>query len=300
VGFAKVESEVLQRFDPARVSAITGVGSEDLERFAHMYARARAPSSVSARACPVRERCQAIRAVALPRRDGCLRLGGRWRAAHDGNGFGLDPSFIRKPSARPDADRESLASGQSALELTDRPSARCSWRPTTPPVTCPDVVTRGAGSRGKDLFTVVHDPFLSIPPGTQTSCCPRRPISRATTSYAPTARTTCSSSAVVRPRAGRGRMPARPGAGATPRARGSHLLHGPMGSSVSFSVGPDRPRSTWISRPARRPRGQAGAEARPPALHTRRRASSSSIRDAGRAGAARHARLGRRAARGRR
>jgi len=66
VGFAKVESEVLQRFGSAPRVGHHRRGVEDLERFAHMYARARAPFI---RLGEGMSRCvnggQAIRAVAL-------------------------------------------------------------------------------------------------------------------------------------------------------------------------------------------------------------------------------------------
>ena len=49
-------------------------------------------------------------------------------------GFGLDSSFIRKPSG-PAQTRIVNHSrlGKALLELTDPPSARCSWPPTIPP-----------------------------------------------------------------------------------------------------------------------------------------------------------------------
>lgn len=43
VGFERLEREVLPRFDPARVAAITGLAAADVERLAHRYGEARAP-----------------------------------------------------------------------------------------------------------------------------------------------------------------------------------------------------------------------------------------------------------------
>jgi len=42
-GFERLEREVLPRFAPERVAAITGLGIEDIERFAALYGRAEAP-----------------------------------------------------------------------------------------------------------------------------------------------------------------------------------------------------------------------------------------------------------------
>jgi len=43
LGFDRVEREVLPRFTPERVTAITGVSTADLEKLAHLYGRAHAP-----------------------------------------------------------------------------------------------------------------------------------------------------------------------------------------------------------------------------------------------------------------
>ena len=66
LGFERLEREVLPRFDPSRVAAITGVPAADVERLAHMYGRARAPFIGSARGCR-----------APPRED---RRFGQWRS----------------------------------------------------------------------------------------------------------------------------------------------------------------------------------------------------------------------------
>ena len=43
VGFERLERDVLPRFGPDRVAAITGLPRADVERLAHLYGRARAP-----------------------------------------------------------------------------------------------------------------------------------------------------------------------------------------------------------------------------------------------------------------
>ncbi|HUO62774.1 MAG TPA: molybdopterin-dependent oxidoreductase, partial [Terriglobales bacterium] len=164
VGFAKLESEVLPRFDPGRVSAITGVSPADLERLAHMYGRARAPFI---RLGEGMSRCvnggQAIRAVALlPGVTGAYDRVGGGALLMTVPGFGLDPSFIRKPSG-PVKTRIVNHSrlGKALLELTDPPIRALFVAANNPAVTCPDSVTTRRGLGREDLFTVVHDPFLS-------------------------------------------------------------------------------------------------------------------------------------------
>jgi anaerobic selenocysteine-containing dehydrogenase len=163
-GFSKVESEVLPRFDPARVSAITGVSPADLERLAHMYGRARAPFI---RLGEGMSRCvnggQAVRAVALlPGVTGAYDRVGGGALLMTVPGFGLDPSFIRKPSG-PAKTRIVNHSrlGKALLELTDPPIRALFVAANNPAVTCPDSVTTRRGLAREDLFTVVHDPFLS-------------------------------------------------------------------------------------------------------------------------------------------
>ena len=66
LGFERLERDVLPRFDPARVAAITGVPAADVERLAHLYGRARAPFiRLGEGMSRSSQGGQAIRAVAL-------------------------------------------------------------------------------------------------------------------------------------------------------------------------------------------------------------------------------------------
>jgi len=164
VGFARLESEVLPSFDPARVAAITGVSPADLERLAHMYGRARASFI---RLGEGMSRCvnggQAVRAVSLlPGVTGAYARVGGGALLMTATGFGLDSSFIRKPSG-PATTRTVNHSrlGKALLELSDPPIRALFVAANNPAVTCPDSVTTRRGLAREDLFTVVHDPFLS-------------------------------------------------------------------------------------------------------------------------------------------
>ena len=164
VGFSRLEREVLPRFDPARVARITGVSPADLERLAHMYGRARAPFI---RLGEGMSRCvnggQAVRAVALlPGVTGAYARVGGGALLMTATGFGLDPAFIRKPSgpARTRLVNHSRL-GRALLELRDPPIRALFVAANNPAVTCPDSATTRRGLARKDLFTVVHDPFLS-------------------------------------------------------------------------------------------------------------------------------------------
>ena len=164
VGFSRLEGEVLPRFDPAHVARVAGVSPGDLERLAHMYGRARAPFI---RLGEGMSRCvnggQAVRAVALlPGVTGAYARMGGGALLMTATGFGLDPAFIRKPSG-PVKTRIVNHSrlGRALLELTDPPIRALFVAANNPAVTCPDSVTTRRGLAREDLFTVVHDPFLS-------------------------------------------------------------------------------------------------------------------------------------------
>jgi len=163
-GFDRLEREVLPRFDPASVSGITGVSATDLERLAHVYGRARAPFI---RLGEGMSRCvnggQAIRAVALlPGVTGAYNRVGGGALLMTATGFGLDSSAIRKPSG-PASTRTVNHSrlGKALLELRDPPIRSLFVAANNPAVTCPDSATVRRGLAREDLFTIVHDPFLS-------------------------------------------------------------------------------------------------------------------------------------------
>ena len=164
VGFDRLEREVLPRFTPDRVAAITGVAASDLERFAAMYGAARAPFI---RLGEGMSRCahggQAVRAVALlPGLVGAYDRSGGGALLMTAAGFGIDASALRKPSG-PATTRTVNHSrlGEALLTLTDPPIRALFVASNNPAVTCPDVSAVRRGLAREDLFTVVHDPFLS-------------------------------------------------------------------------------------------------------------------------------------------
>ena len=76
--------------------------------------------------------------------------------------FDLNYNAVRKPSG-PAATRtiNHLKLGEALLRRRIRRSARCSSPPTIPAVTNPDTAKVRAGLAREDLFTVVHDPFMT-------------------------------------------------------------------------------------------------------------------------------------------
>ena len=164
LGFERVERDVLPRFAPARVAEITGVTASDVERLAHLYGRARAPFiRLGEGMSRTVQGGQAIRAVSLlPGVVGAYAKRGGGALLMTAASFGLNLGVIRKPSG-PATTREVNHSrlGEALLTMTDPPIRALFVAANNPAVTCPDAQAVRRGLAREDLFTVVHDPFLS-------------------------------------------------------------------------------------------------------------------------------------------
>ena len=164
LGFDRLERDVLPRFAPAQVEAITGVAAADVERLAHTYGRARAPFiRLGEGMSRSMQGGQAIRAVSLlPGVVGAYAKRGGGALLMTATAFGLDLGAVRRPSG-PARTREVNHSrlGEALLSLGDPPIRALFVAANNPAVTCPDVQAVRRGLSREDLFTVVHDPFLS-------------------------------------------------------------------------------------------------------------------------------------------
>ena len=75
----------------------------------------------------------------------------------------LDYDFVRKPSGPAETRTVNhLRLGEALLELADPPIRGLFVAANNPAVTCPDAGKVRRGLAREDLFTVVHDPFLSL------------------------------------------------------------------------------------------------------------------------------------------
>jgi anaerobic selenocysteine-containing dehydrogenase len=164
VGFDRLEREVLPRFTPDRVAAITGVSVADLERLAHLYGRARAPFiRLGEGMSRSHQGGQAIRAVALlPGVVGAYDRPGGGALLMTAASFGIDATALRKPSGPATARSVNHSRlGEALLTVTNPPIRALFIACNNPAVTCPDAATVRRGLAREDLFTVVHDPFLT-------------------------------------------------------------------------------------------------------------------------------------------
>lgn len=165
IGFERLEREVLPRFDPSRVASITGLDVGEIERFAALYGNAKAAFiRLGEGMTRLAQGGQALRAVALlPGVTGAYARRGGGSLLYTGDFGELNPDAVCKPSG-PGATRSvnHLRLGEALLELSDPPIRGLFVASNNPAVTCPDAGKVRRGLAREDLFTVVHDPFMSV------------------------------------------------------------------------------------------------------------------------------------------
>jgi anaerobic selenocysteine-containing dehydrogenase len=165
LGFERLERGVLPRFTPDRVAEITGLPVADIERFAAQYGAAKA-SFVRLGEGMTRlvQGGQALRAVALlPGVTGAYGRRGGGALLLTASSCELHYDVVRKPSGPAETRTiNHLRLGEALLELEDPPIRALFIAANNPAVTCPDAGKVRRGLAREDLFTVVHDPFLSV------------------------------------------------------------------------------------------------------------------------------------------
>jgi anaerobic selenocysteine-containing dehydrogenase len=163
-GFDRLHREVLPRCTPEVIEQRTGVLAADLERLARMYGNAKA-SFIRLGEGMSRHRNGglAIRAVSvLPGVTGAYGRSGAGALLSTTAEFDFNYGAIRAPSgnAAPRLVNHSRL-GEGLLELESPPIRALFVAGNNPAVTCPDAGAVRRGLAREDLFTVVHDPFLS-------------------------------------------------------------------------------------------------------------------------------------------
>ncbi len=163
-GFDRVEAEVLPRFTPERVAEITSLQAIDIERLAAMYAAAKCSFiRLGEGMTRLLRGGEALRAVALlPGVTGAYgrRGGGALLLTVPVYEFNFDA--VRNPSGAPDTRTVNhLRLGDALLNMKDPPIRALFVAANNPAVTCPEVGKVRQGLARDDLFTVVHDPFMT-------------------------------------------------------------------------------------------------------------------------------------------
>ncbi len=165
LGFDQVEREVLPRFTPDRVAAITGVAASDVERLAAMYgATKKSLIRLGWGMTRLTYGGQALRSVALlPGVTGAYGCYGGGAVNGTNASFELNYNAVRKPSGPATARTiNHNRIGEALLTLNDPPIRSLFIAANNPAVTCPDTARTRRGLARDDLFTVVHDPFLTM------------------------------------------------------------------------------------------------------------------------------------------
>jgi len=164
-GWQEWAAGVLPRYSPGAVEEITGVPAESVRRLARMLGGARAPFlrvglALGRHACGGR----AVQAVLL-----LPALVGGWRRRGGGafvesvHAFSLNYEALRRSQLRPGSLRvvNQALLGQALAELADPPVQAFFVMSSNPAVSCPDAERLRRALLRDDLFTVVHDTFLT-------------------------------------------------------------------------------------------------------------------------------------------
>jgi anaerobic selenocysteine-containing dehydrogenase len=164
LGFDKVEREILPKFTPARTAAITGLAVADIEKLAAMYGTAKAALiRLGEGMSRLNHGGQALRTVALlPGVSGHFAVKGGGAFLLTAASCDLNYNAVRKPSGPATARLVNhLRLGEELLHMKDPPIRAIYISANNPAVTCPEVHKVRRGLARENLFTVVHDPFMT-------------------------------------------------------------------------------------------------------------------------------------------
>lgn len=165
LGYDRWSQEILPRYPPATVAAITGVPAADVETLARAYGQARAPFirlglGLSRQA----NGGAATRAIAcLPGLVGAWQRPGGGALLTTSDSYKLNFAAVRRPDLQPGPRRllNMVRFGRALLEWHNPPIMALFIQSNNPATTCPAQAVVRRGLARADLFTVVHDTFLS-------------------------------------------------------------------------------------------------------------------------------------------
>ena len=164
VGFDRLETEVLPRFTPPHVAAATGLAEAEIEDFAQLYGGAKASFIRLGEGMTRQARGgEALRTVALlPGVTGAYGRRGGGALLTTSASCELNYAAVRQPSGPAETRLVNhLRLGEALLTMRDPPLRGLLIAANNPAVTCPEAGKVRRGLAREDLFTVVHDPFLT-------------------------------------------------------------------------------------------------------------------------------------------
>lgn len=165
LGYEQWATEVLPRYTPAVVEGITGIAAQDVEKLARLYGQAQAPflrlgSGLSRH----HGGGMAVRAIAcLPGITGAWQRPGGGALLTSADGFNFNFPAIRRPDLHPKTPRvlNMVRFGQALTTWNDPPIQALFVQSNNPAATCPEQGLVRQGLARDDLFTVVHDTFMT-------------------------------------------------------------------------------------------------------------------------------------------
>lgn len=170
LGYDRWAEEVLPRYSPTVVAEITGITTADIEALALAYGTARAPFIRMGQGLSRHiGGGTAVRAiVSLPGLIGAWQYPGGGALLSTASHYNFNYGAVRRPDLQPISETRVLNMvqfGRSLLEWQDPPLQSVFIQSNNPAVTCPEQNLVRQGLSRDDLFTVVHDSFL-----TDTAC----------------------------------------------------------------------------------------------------------------------------------
>lgn len=164
-GYEEFCTKVLPGYTPERVAAFTGVPAERIINLARAYGRARAPFiRIGYGFSRHRQGGMAVRLIAsLPALMGAYGKygGGALQSSGTGNAFKLDVLTRPDLRTRPVRAINMVQLGRALTEAMDPPVMSLYVYHGNPATVAPDQNRVLAGLRREDLFTVVHERFLT-------------------------------------------------------------------------------------------------------------------------------------------
>ncbi|HEX5454520.1 MAG TPA: molybdopterin-dependent oxidoreductase [Stellaceae bacterium] len=164
VGFDRLEAGILPRFTPSHVAAATGLAEAEIEAFAKLYGGAKASFIRLGEGMTRQARGgEALRAVALlPGVTGAYGRRGGGALLTTSASCELNYPAVRQPSGPAETRLVNhLRLGEALLTMRDPPLRGLLIAANNPAVTCPEAGKVRRGLAREELFTVVHDPFLT-------------------------------------------------------------------------------------------------------------------------------------------
>ncbi|MGG4494883.1 molybdopterin-containing oxidoreductase family protein [Brevibacillus reuszeri] len=157
--------ESLADYPPNRVEQITGVPAEDVQRLARMYGQARAPFiRIGIGVSRSRRGGMSIRTIAcLPGLVGAFHKQGGGALMFTSGAFPINMDAIDRSDLLPRETRilDNVRLGHNLMNLSDQPLKCLFVTGSNPVLTCPDAGLVREGLLRDDLFTVVHEQFMT-------------------------------------------------------------------------------------------------------------------------------------------